>query len=94
MDTITSKRDTSILIKLTPQEKEHITQNARAYGATVSEFARSQLLHPAGSALSGAPMQTVVCELCRLLEGIKEVNDTELRHNLEERVENIWHSIK
>lgn len=88
------KRDVTIPIRVTQQEKDQISKNAEAYGASVSEFAREVLQHPDDSFLSGTKIQTAVCELCHLSEDIKKIEDTELRHNLEERIKNIWQSIK
>lgn len=93
MDNMNAKRDNTILIRVTQQEKDQINKNAEAYGGSVSEFGREVLQHPDGSFLSGAKIQTIVCELCHLSEDIKKIEDTELRHNLKERIKNIYGSL-
>lgn len=90
----TAKRNTSILLKITPQEKEQIAKNADAFGGSVSEFIRHQTLHPDIGPTNGAQMQAIARELCYLSEDINKISDAELRHNLEERIKNIWLFIK
>ena len=94
MNQASGKRDISILIKVTPQEKEQIVKNADAFGGSVSEFIRHQSLSPDESSAKGAKKQDMVRELCRLCELIKNPNANQLRHNLEEWSENIWQFIK
>lgn len=94
MDHINGKRGSSILIKVTPQEKKQIAQNADAFGESLSEFIRHQSLHPDTGPTNGAQRQAIACELCRLSEDARKISDAELRHNFEKRIKNIWHSIK
>lgn len=94
MDNTNAKRDSTILIRVTQQEKDQISKNAEAYGGAVSEFAREQLLHPDSNSTSGAQMQAIARELCRLSEDIRKIDNPELRHNLEERIKAIWPYIK
>lgn len=94
MDHITAKRSTSILLKITPQEKEQIVKNAAAFGGSISEFIRHQTLHPDIGPTNGAQMQAIARELCHLSEDVKKISDAEPRHNLEERIKNIWLFIK
>ena len=89
-----AKRDISILLKVTPQEKEQIVKNADAFGGSLSEFIRHQSLHPDGDSTNGAQMQAIARELCYLSEAVNKINDAELRHNLEERIKNIWQPIE
>lgn len=67
-----AKRDISILLKVTPQEKEQIVKNADAFGGSLSEFIRHQSLHPDGDSTNGAQMQAIARELCRLSEDVKK----------------------
>lgn len=94
MDHITAKRNTSILLKVTQQEKEQIAKNAAAFGGSISEFIRHQTLHPDIGPTNGAQMQAIARELCYLSEAVNKINDAELRHNLEERIKNIWQPIE
>ena len=94
MNQTNTKRNTSILIKVTSQEKAQIAKNASAFGGSVSEFIRHQSLSPDEGSLDGAKMQIVVRELCRFSELIKNSDADQLRRNLEEWSENIWLSMK
>lgn len=94
MNKVNVKRDITIPIRVTQQEKDQISKNAKAYGGTISEFCRDVLQHPDGSFLNGAKLQTGVCELCRLSEDIRKISDHELQHNLQERIEKIWQFMK
>ena len=94
MNHTNEKRDTPILIKVTPQEKDQITKNASAFGGSVSNFIRHQSLHPDKGSAAGAKMQTIARELCRLCELIKNPNENQLRRNLEEWRASIWQFMK
>lgn len=88
------RRTTSILIKVTSQEKEEIAKNAASFGGSISEFIRHQSLHPNDGSANGAQTQAIVRELCCLHELIKNSNDSQLRNKLEEWSENIWQFIR
>lgn len=90
MNPTSEKRDTSILIKVTPQEKEQIAKNAEAFGGNVSEFVRHRSLSLDEGSPNGAKKQAVVRELCRLSELTKISDADQLRRNLEEWSKNLW----
>ena len=94
MNQTIEKRDTSILIKVTPQEKEQIAKNAEAFGGSTSEFVRHQSLYPDEGSANGAKMQAIARELCRFSELIKNSDVDQLRRNLKEWSENIWLCMK
>lgn len=90
MNPTSRKRDISILIKVTPQEKEQIVKNAEAFGGSVSEFIRHRSLSLDDGSPNGSKKQAVVRELCRLSELTKISDADQLRRNLKEWSENIW----
>ena len=94
MNPIHEKRDITIPIRVTQQEKDQISMNAKAYGGSVSEFAREQLLRPDSDSTGSAKLQAIARELCRLCELIKNPDDIQLRSNLEEWSASIWQYMK
>lgn len=90
MNHASEKRDASILIKVTPQEKDQIAKNADAFGGSVSDYIRHRSLSPDQGSVNNAKMQAVMRELCRLRELIKNPDHNQLHRNLEEWSENIW----
>ena len=77
-------RNIPITIRVTAQEKEQITENANAFGGSVSEFIRHQSLFPDEGSANDAKMQAIARELCRLCKLIKNPDTIQLRRNIED----------
>lgn len=94
MNPKSKKRNTSILVKITQQEKEQIEKNAAAFVGNVSDFILHQSLSPDEGSTAGAKLQAIARELCRLCEITKNPNADQLRCDLEEWSESIWQFMK
>lgn len=83
----------SITVRVSPEEKKRIEENAEQFGGSISDYVRTILLNP-GTDLNGRLAQSPACGLCNHWELIKRVEDPNLRDLLVKWEEMMWQSIK
>lgn len=89
----THKRNKTILIKVSEEEKDKIEQKAAEYGGTVSEMIRNKILCTT-KVTTGKQLQELACSLCQLATLTNQISDSQLRGNFEEVQKSLWQSIK
>ena len=83
----------SITVRVSPEEKKRIEENAKQFGGPISDYVRTILLNP-GTDLNSCLAQSLACSLCNHAVLIEHVEDPTLRDYFEKWEEMMWQSIK
>ena len=95
-DIKTEKRDETILVKVTPTEREQIKKYAEAagYSGKVSPYIRRQALRPCTDSSTGKLSQEIASLLCRHAQLVEKMDDQALRKHFIDWESAIWQSLK